>query len=87
MQIAEFEKQIIKLLSYIDEDGIQLVDDSLLIYPHQDECLGAKFRGIPIPCEGQTWEKALDTIVEFIRSMQALDALGETGETNENTRN
>ena len=67
MQMDEFEKQIIKLLSYIDEDGIQWLDDSLSIYPHPDGCLGARYKGIPIPCEGQTWDKALDTIVEFIR--------------------
>jgi hypothetical protein len=66
MQMAEFEKQITEILGYQDDEGHWL-DEALQIYPAMDGCLSATYRGEGIPCEGYSWEEALDEIVKYIK--------------------
>jgi hypothetical protein len=73
MNINEFEKQITEILTYHDEDGINMIEESLKIYIHLDGCLGATFRKMGIPCEGCSWEDALGIIVNFIRREVAVN--------------
>lgn len=72
MQMSEFEKKVVELLTYKDDDGEPWVEETLKLYPAADGCLSASFRGELIPCEGYEWEKALDIIVSHL-TMRAAD--------------
>ena len=65
MDILEFEKRI-KAVLRKDEDG--LYDEELELFLHKDGCLGCKFKGESIPCEGLPWDDALARIIEYVEA-------------------
>jgi hypothetical protein len=75
MDIERFRARVCDLLSYVDDDyeddGLEWIEESLVIHPVMDGCLAAEFRGEAIQCEGLSWDKALDEIIMHIEQRVA----------------
>ena len=67
MDIDQFESDITKLLTIVDDDGISVIAEDLEIYPALDGCLSAKYKGKSIPCEAPRWADSLGIIADTIR--------------------
>lgn len=80
MTIDEFEREVNRLLKYT-EDGFPpisgFLEDSLELFVHIDGCLGCRFRGELIPCEGVPWRESLQIIVDHIKKQVAILPAGE----------
>jgi len=71
MTIELFEKTICELLTNHadpEDDGLFDYDDLLEMWVGRDGCLSARFDNESIPCEAETWDVALDKIVDFVRA-------------------